>query len=134
MPVRCSPKIMITAPAIQVSCFLYSRANCPREVAAAPSITNTTVKPRMNMSECKSTVFNNLRSFDWSSSTLAPEMRETYPGTSGSTHGERNETIPATNAAIGRGNEDIGLSQKRLKKDVPYCSLVTDFLISRRNT
>jgi hypothetical protein len=38
---------------------------------------------------------------------LAPEMRETYPGTSGSTQGERNETIPATNTAIGKGNEDI---------------------------
>jgi hypothetical protein len=88
-------------------------------VAAAPSITNTTVKPRMNMSECKKTVFNNLRSFDWSSSTLAPEIKETYPGTSGSTQGERNETIPARNAAIGRGNEDIGLSLKLTNEGCP---------------
>ena len=30
-----------------------------------------------------------------------------YPGTNGKTHGERNENTPATNAAMGRGNEEI---------------------------
>src|SRR5579859_974933 len=107
MPVRCRPKMMMTAPATQVRYFLYSRIICPMLVAAAPSITNTRVKPRINMSECNSTVFNNLRSLVCNSSTLAPEIKETYPGTSGSTHGDRNETIPARNAAIGKGNEDI---------------------------
>src|SRR5438270_8307541 len=96
-------------------------------VAAAPSITNTRVKPRININECNSTVFNSLRSLVCSSSTLAPEIRETYPGTSGSTHGDKNETIPARNAVIGKGNEDIGLS-KRQMKDVLYCNLVTLFL------
>jgi hypothetical protein len=32
-----------------------------------------------------------------------PEISETYPGTSGRTQGERNERIPAINAAIGKG-------------------------------
>jgi hypothetical protein len=38
-----------------------------------------------------------------SSSTPTPEISDTYPGTSGSTQGERNETTPAINAAIGVG-------------------------------
>jgi len=42
---------------------------------------------------------------------LAPEIREMYPGTSGNTQGERNETIPAAKTPIGKGNEDMGLSQ-----------------------
>src|SRR6267154_6089388 len=129
IPVRCRPKMMMTAPATQVRYFLYSRISCPTLVAAAPSITNTRVKPRINMSECNSTVFNNLRSLFCSSSTLAPEIRETYPGTSGSTHGDKNETIPARNAVIGKGNEDIGLSQLLKTKDVLHCNLVTVFLI-----
>src|SRR5712675_2228097 len=98
-------------------------------VAAAPSITNTRVKPRINMIECNSTVFNSLRSLFCNSSTLAPEIRETYPGTSGSTHGDKNETIPARNTIIGKGNEDIGLSQLLKTKDVLHCNLVTVFLI-----
>src|SRR5882757_4204737 len=128
IPVRCRPKIMITAPATQVRYFLYSLISCPTLVAAAPSITKTRVKPRINISECNSTVFNSLRSLVWSSSTLAPEINETYPGTSGSTHGDRNDTIPARNAVIGKGNEDIGLSKTSKKKDVFHCNLVTAFL------
>jgi hypothetical protein len=85
------------------------------------------------MSECNSTVFNSLRSLFWSSSTLAPEINETYPGTSGNTHGDKNETIPARNAVIGKGNEDIGLSQLIQTKDVLHCNLVTDFLIAGKS-
>src|SRR3979411_2241896 len=103
--------MIMTAPATQVRYFLYSRISCPTLVAAAPSITKTRVKPRININECNSTVFNSLRSLVWSSSTLAPEIKDTYPGTSGSTHGDRNDTIPARKAVIGKGNEDIGLSQ-----------------------
>ena len=40
---------------------------------------------------------------DLSSSTPAPEIRDTYPGTSGSTQGERNEIKPAKKAAMGSG-------------------------------
>src|SRR5271157_551157 len=45
---------------------------------------------------------------DFSSSTPTPEIRETYPGTSGSTHGDKNEISPATKAARGSGRLDIG--------------------------
>ena len=40
---------------------------------------------------------------DFSSSTPAPEISDTYPGTSGSTQGERKEIKPAMNAAMGSG-------------------------------
>src|SRR6266702_3759585 len=107
MPVKCSPNRMIKPPAIHVSGFLYSFISCPTLVAAAPSMTKTTVNPRINIREFNSTVLNNLRSLDFNSSTLAPEIKDTYPGTNGSTQGERNEAIPARNAAIGKGKEDM---------------------------
>src|SRR5947209_726143 len=52
------------------------------------------------MTECSNTVFISLLSPSFSSSTLAPEIRDIYPGTRGSTQGEMNERKPATNAAI----------------------------------
>src|SRR5215472_17203615 len=76
----------------------------------------------MNMSECTRTVRSNLRSWDSSSSTLAPEMSETYPGTSGKTHCERNETTPARNAAMGKGSDDIWLFLRFL--DLRFASIV----------
>jgi hypothetical protein len=63
----------------------------------------TTLKPRMKVSELIMTERSSLRSASWSVSTLAPEMREIYPGTNGSTHGDKNEMIPARKAAIGKG-------------------------------
>src|SRR5712675_736339 len=101
-------------------------------VAAAPSITNTSVKPRINMSECNSTVFSSLRSLFCSSSTLAPEISETYPGTSGSTHGDKNETIPARNAVIGKGNEDIGLS-KQARRRMSFIVIWLQFFLQTEN-
>jgi hypothetical protein len=36
-------------------------------------------------------------------------MREIYPGTNGSTHGDKNEMIPARKAAIGKGRLSIDI-------------------------
>src|SRR5882724_1941661 len=105
MPVICNPKPMMMMPAPQVRYFLYWCASCPRPVATAPRVTKTTVNPRINMIECNITVWNNLWSLDFSSSTLAPEIKDMYPGTIGNTHGDRNEAKPARNAAIGNGKE-----------------------------
>ena len=66
----------------------------------------TTLKPRMNPIEFTITRRISWPCGDFSSSTPAPEIRETYPGTSGSTQGERNEIRPAKNAAIGSGRLD----------------------------
>jgi hypothetical protein len=64
----------------------------------------------MNMNEFRITERINLASVCFNSSTPAPEINETYPGTSGKTQGERNESNPAMKAAIGKGSDDIGLS------------------------
>src|SRR5437879_8634912 len=66
----------------------------------------TTLNPRMNPTEFSMTLRSSCVSCDFSSSTPAPEISETYPGTSGSTQGDRNEMSPATNAAIGSGRAD----------------------------
>jgi hypothetical protein len=70
---------------------------------------NTTLKPRINPIELVMTRRISRPRDDFSSSTPAPEINETYPGTSGSTHGERNEISPAKNAASGSGRLDMRL-------------------------
>src|SRR5712692_10350737 len=64
---------------------------------------NTMLKPRMKPMEFSITLRNNWDSCDFSSSTPTPEISDTYPGTSGNTQGDRNETRPARKAAIGSG-------------------------------
>src|SRR4051812_17834187 len=93
---------MITIPARYVSSRRYSEVHCPTVVAAAPSMMNTTLKPSTNIREFSITFANT----GWRLSAAAapvPEIRDTYPGKSGNTKGERKETIPAKNAAIGSG-------------------------------
>src|SRR5689334_4875075 len=67
----------------------------------------TILKPMMNIAECNITERNRRRFSPASSSTVEPEMSETYPGTSGNTHGDRNDSMPAINAARGKGRLDI---------------------------
>src|SRR5438876_6596612 len=67
----------------------------------------TTLNPSMKPTEFSMTLRSSCASCDLSSSTPAPEISDTYPGTSGSTQGERNDTNPATKAAIGSGSVDI---------------------------
>src|SRR5690242_12040048 len=65
---------------------------------------NTRLKPMMKAIEFIITMrrrrFFSIDS-SCSSSSVAPEISEMYPGTSGSTHGERNDTVPAIRAANG---------------------------------
>src|SRR5580704_14089862 len=63
----------------------------------------TMLKPMMKAAELSITLRKSCPSFIFSCSTPTPEIRETYPGTSGSTQGERNEINPATKAASGNG-------------------------------
>src|ERR1019366_9327047 len=83
--------------------------NCPMPVATAPSAINTTLNPRMNITEFSSTERLSLRLADCNWSTLVPEISETYPGTSGKMQGERKDKSPARNTAIGSGRLDIRL-------------------------
>src|SRR5215469_1746740 len=107
MPVKCRPKTMITTPATIDRECLYRAAIWPISVEIAPSVTNTTLNPRMNPTELTITRRINCDWGDLSSSTPAPEINETYPGTSGKTQGDRNEMSPAMKAAIGSGRLDM---------------------------
>ena len=71
---------------------------------------NTTLKPRMNPIEFTHHPPHELALRRLSARPApAPEIIETYPGTSGSTQGDRNEIRPAKNAAIGNGRLDMRL-------------------------
>src|SRR3569833_2006075 len=72
-------------------------------VATAPSPMNTRLNPAMNISELNITRRSRGASASCNVSIPVPEISETYPGTSGKTHGDRKERIPATNAAKGKG-------------------------------
>src|SRR6202162_3120358 len=94
---------MMTAPAMRASNDLYCARTCPTSVEIAPSEINTMLKPTMNAAELNITLRKCLPSFIFSCSAPTPDMRETYPGTSGRTQGDRNEISPATKAASGKG-------------------------------
>src|SRR5579864_1489716 len=100
---------MITTPATLASVCLYIPSAEPIPVAASPSAMKMVLKPRMNPMEFTITRRIRFASGAFSSSTPTPEIMETYPGTSGSTQGERKETKPAKNAPIieGVGRVDI---------------------------
>src|SRR4026208_1871445 len=85
--------------------------NLPGAEARAPAATKTTVKPSTKASDASRTCGRDDRGFTVPrlSSSVRPEMTETYPGLSGSTHGDTNERKPATNAASNVTSWDIGL-------------------------
>src|SRR5579864_2422651 len=104
-PIRCRPKRMISAPAMGASRLRFFNRNWPTALAVAPMVMNTAEKPITNAeAELNSFPVEPWPSLSWSTPT--PKSMETYPGTRGKTHGERNEINPATNtnkakAAIG---------------------------------
>jgi hypothetical protein len=101
----------MTTPATCANKDLYRARSWPTSVEIAPKVMNTTLKPKMKAAEF-SISFRSTRSrWDFSSSTPAPEMSDTYPGTSGRTQGDRKEISPAKNAAMGRGKLVIVFSQ-----------------------
>src|SRR5208282_4146825 len=94
---------MMTAPAILESKDLYCARTWPTSVEIAPRVMKTMLNPKMKAAELNMTLRKSWPSFIFNCSTPTPEMRETYPGTSGRTQGERKEMSPATKAAKGRG-------------------------------
>src|SRR6202521_150877 len=107
---------MITTPAMRASSDLYCARTWPTSVELAPSEMKTMLKPMMNGAELSITLRKSSPSFIFNRSPPTPEIRETYPGTSGSTQGDRNEISPATKAASGNGKLVISL----------YCSDCSD--------
>src|SRR5271170_7923659 len=110
---------MITAPAILARSDLYCARTCPTSVEIAPSVMKTIIKA----AELSITLRKSCPSCSFSCSTPAPEIRETYPGTSGSTQGDRNEINPATKAASGNGKLVISLY---CSDGGGFCTLSTD--------
>src|SRR5208282_5512647 len=94
---------MMTTPAMRASSDLYCARIWPTSVEIAPKVMKTMLKPMMNAAKLSITLRKSCPSCSFSCSTPTPEIRETYPGTSGSTQGDRNEINPATKAASGNG-------------------------------
>src|ERR1700681_894397 len=97
-PKRCSPKSKINAPAIGAKTPRFCRRNDPTALADAPKEIKTAENPATKASEDpKSPERGNspLRNC----SMPIPDNMEMYPGTSGKTQGDKNETSPARNAS-----------------------------------
>src|ERR1700694_4424314 len=101
--------MMMTTPAIRARSDLYCASTWPTSVEMAPSVMNTILKPIMNAAEFNITLRKSSPSFSFNCSTPTPEISETYPGTSGSTQGDKNEISPATKTASGNGKLVISL-------------------------
>src|ERR1700675_3904451 len=114
---------MMTTPAIRASSDLYCARTCPTSVEIAPSVMKTMLKPMMNAAELSITLRKSSPSFIFNCSTPTPEIRDTYPGTSGSTQGDKNEINPATKTASRDGKLVISF----------YCSDCSDGRSSRPN-
>jgi hypothetical protein len=97
-PTRCKPKSRINAPAIGESCARFFKRKVPTALADAPNEMNTTENPMTKeTAEAKRPPRG---CWPWRNCSMPmPESIEMYPGTRGSTQGERNETSPAINAA-----------------------------------
>src|SRR5437868_3262744 len=63
----------------------------------APSTTNTSVKPPTNAAACAA-MFRRLAASGSPAAAAVPVRCARYAGTSGSTHGDRNDSTPAANA------------------------------------
>lgn len=90
-----TPIAMIKAAAILSSASRWSLSSDPILVAPMPSRMNTAEKLPQKIRLGTRTFFQSAPS---SSSAVRPETADRYPGTIGSTQGERKETIPATSA------------------------------------
>src|SRR5258708_25672705 len=95
-PIRCKPKtIMTMPPTILIHGLL--RTDEPTRPAVAPRAMKMTDKPMLNAIELAMTALRAApreppSPFRWS--ILTPDISERYPGTSGSTQGDRNDSNP----------------------------------------
>src|SRR5215216_4656519 len=86
---------MITMPPMILTHGLLVIA-APTNPAVVPRIRKMTDRPALNASELIITA-RRLLAPSFRPSILTPEINEIYPGTSGNTHGDRNESTPAAN-------------------------------------
>src|SRR3990170_4021867 len=95
-PMNASPKMTRTKPATFSSRNWSAKRRPPTSAAPTPSSTKNAVKPSTNGKLARTT----RRAVPGcpSRSASTADTADRYPGTSGRTHGARNETMPATNA------------------------------------
>src|SRR5215510_12016061 len=86
---------MIMRPPMILTHWLLVIAD-PTNPAVVPRNRKMTDKPALKASELIITA-RRLLVPSFRPSILTPEISEIYPGTSGNTHGDRNEAMPATN-------------------------------------
>jgi hypothetical protein len=95
---------MIIKPATFVRMDIFEEKKVPIQVAEAPKRIKTMENPPIKKRAFNKTIRLSLPMRPASpvlvltSSTDTPDMKEIYPGTSGSTQGDRNEIRPAANA------------------------------------
>src|SRR5262245_17456165 len=94
-PISCSPKATMTTPPMMRTQGLLVKA-APTSPAVVPRIRKITLNPALKASELRITACRLLLP-SLRRSTLTPEINEIYPGTSGSTHGDKNDKMPAAN-------------------------------------
>ena len=90
---------MTTTPPTRVMMGSIRLNAWPAAVADAPRVMKTRRKPRMKRAAWSTAVRRAVAAEPSDSSSIVrPETKLKYAGTTGSTHGERNETNPARNA------------------------------------
>ena len=92
-PSICIPRTTRRSPPSRWSQTTSSPASAPASATATQRSVKTTEKPTTNAEACKS-----VRARCVPASAASPAMSTRNAGTSGSTHGDRNESIPAPNA------------------------------------
>ena len=103
-PIFKIPKKMITRPESLVKNPSFDASIVPIQVAEAPRRTKIAENPKMKNMELSITVrcsrFKNKPRPVSASRSLreTPDIKDIYPGTRGSTQGDKNETRPAVNA------------------------------------
>jgi len=96
--------------------------NWPSTDAEAPSATKTSEKPATKSTAGTMTLAVDRFSPE-SSAVVRPVMNERYAGISGSTHGERNDTRPATKAATKPTDPLTGTSVHQAFRPAEYTPL-----------
>src|SRR5437867_4051066 len=114
-PTMCIPRTMSRIPPIRWSQYTRSPASAPTSAIATHRSVNTTLKPRTNASACAT-----VRVRCVPASAASPAMFTRNAGTSGSTHGERNERMPAPNA-ITTFTRQAYLRAKSMRRCAVFC-------------
>src|SRR3989442_5741110 len=97
-PASDRPMTTIKTPDSLLSTGRYSASAAPIVEAVATSATKTTANPRTNSSDWPNTRADPPGTAPCDSPSDTPETYDRYPGMSGMTHGDRNDTVPARNA------------------------------------